>query len=244
VVKLGEVDEVAQDFAAGLKQPLTVSIRPASDPVEVAKIGLWLQQRRPVLQVRGDCVGSCAKSILLSGDTLTITPGSVIAFGGMAEVGMRMKEQIDAGDIFSDEERSQASRDHFLKVFKPWIDRGFAVREQHARQAAVPDAVLRFIDAATGGWRVDRVSFSGEDFSFNLKPVRHGCMWWVPDAVGLKQLGLDVPGYRPARLADAAKLLDVPQHLIYIGPTLEVLPEQPLCTVPPGSTTFNIHALP
>jgi len=243
-VKPGEADEVAQDFAGGFKKPLTLILSANSDPVEVARIGLWLKDRRPALQLKGDCVGSCARSILLSGGTVTVKPGSVIAFGGMAEVGARMKEQIDAGDLFSADERSQASRDRFLKVFKPWIDRGVAVREQYALQAALPDTVRSFIEAVTGRWRVERVSFAAEDFNFSLKSAGHACLWWVPDAEGLKQLGLDVPGYQPASRSEAAQRLKVPEYFVHVGPALETLPEQPLCAEPVGAPNFSVTSLP
>lgn len=241
-VAKGEADEVSRDFAAGLTKPLSIDIHPLSDPPEVLKIGLWLQQQRLAVQLKGSCVGACARSILLSGRVQRIKPGAVIAFGGMTEVPARIKDQMDAGEFFIDgDERSQASRERFLQSFQPLIDQSMASRGLLARQVPLPAQAQAFIDRTTGDWRVHRVSFAGAEGNFSLTPGQHQCLWWVPDAEGLRQLGLDVPGYRPASRAEAAKLLKVPEGVIYVGPALAALPEQPLCE---GAQNFSFPLLP
>lgn len=241
IVKAGEADEVAQTFVAPLKKPLTLRIQPFSDAHEVARIGRWMQERRPALLIKDACVASCARAMLLSGGAISIAPGAVIAFGGMGDFGAAMKDQLDAGELFTDDARSQASRERFLLKFKTLIDYSTTSRELQAQLAPLPEPVRVFIDMVTGGWRIANLSFSDDSFSFGLKSSRHRCLWWLPDAEGLRQLGLTVSGYRPASRAEAAKLLKVPEEFIYAGPLLETLPEQPLCSAAPGNTNLPMR---
>jgi len=240
-VRAGEADEVAQTFVAPLKKPLTLRIHPFSDAREVTRIGRWMQDRRPALLVKDACVASCARALLPAGGAISIAPGTVIAFGGMGDLGATMKDQLDAGDLFSDDERSQASRGRFLQKFKALIDYSVTLRELQAQLAPLSKPAQAFLDAVVGSWRITRLSFSDDGFNLSLAGGRHQCLWWLPDAQGLQQLGLDVRGYQPASRAEAAKLLKVPEQVIYAGPMLEALPEQPLCSMPPGHTNFPMQ---
>lgn len=241
VVKPGEADEVAKTFVAPLKKPLTLRIHPRSDAREVVRIGRWMQERRPALLIKEACVASCARAMLLSGGAVSIAPDAVIAFGGMGSLGATIKDQLDAGELFIDDERSQASRERFLFKFKPLIEQHVALRELQAQLAPLPADTRAFIEAVAGGWRITDLSFSNDDFRFGLKSGSHGCLWWLPDAEGLRQLGLRVPGYQPASRAEAAKLLKVPEQLIYAGPLLATLPEQPLCSASAGDPILPLE---
>ena len=241
-IKPGDADEAARDFAGELKHPLTLIIRTDSDPAEVGRLGLWLRERRPAIELKTACVGSCARAVLMSGTAISIKPGTVIAFGGMSGVPAKAKDQIDAGELFTDDARSLASRDRFLASFGKRIERSLAWRERQAQLAPLPDDARLFLDAIVGGWRITQLSFHSEGFRFGLAGGRHRCLWWLPDAQGLQRLGLDVPGYQPASRAAAAKLLGVAEDFIYAGPLLGALPEQPLCGAPPGET--NLPMLP
>ncbi len=235
-VKPGDAAEAALDFAGELKRPLTLIIRPDSDPAEVGRLGQWLHERRPAIHLQDACVGSCARAVLMSGTTITIQPGTVIAFGGMSGVAAKAKDQIDAGELFTDDARSLASRDRFLASFGKRIAQSLAWRELQAQLAPLPDDARLFLDAVVGGWRITQLSFHSEGFRFGLTGGRQRCLWWLPDAQGLQRLGLDVPGYQPASRAAAAKLLGVAEDFIYAGPLVGALPEQPLCGAPPGHT--------
>lgn len=229
VVKAGDADEVARDFAEPLTRPLTVDIAPLSHPQEVMKIGLWLRERQPALALRSSCVGACAKAILMSGKVTRIEPGTLIAFGGKTETMARRKDQIDAGELFIEgNAMSEASRDRFLKQYEGPINNSLAVRALAAQQAPLPPRVKAFLAATTDSWKTVSQRF-GADTRFVIRAAKHQCMWWVPDAEGLKQLGLDVPDYQPVSAAEAAKSLEVPEAFIYAGPALDALPEQPLC---------------
>lgn len=239
LVERGDAAEVASDFAKPLTRPLAVSIDPKSDPLELMKIGQWMREHQPELELRDSCVGACAKSILMSGKVRHIKPGTVIAFGGMTELMARRKDQIDAGDLFiQGDELSEASRDRFLQQHEAAISTSLAVR---AMQAPVPPQAKAFMDATVGSWKTVRQTFGVESRFIIATAGKHRCLWWVPDAEGLKQLGLDVPDYQPASRADAAQLLKLPEAYIYVGPALDALPEQPLC---PGQKGFNFPPLP
>ncbi len=242
IVRPGEAEEVRADLAESLKKPITVDIDPRSHPIEVMKIGLWMRERQPALMLKGSCVGSCALSILLAGKLQGIKPGTVIAFGGTTALPARIKDQIDAGEFFSDDDdRSRRSRASFLKSFETPIRQSLELRELLAQQVPLPAPVRSFIDTLTQ-WRVERLFFIDDQATFSLASVRHACQWWVPDTQGLRQLGLDVPGYQPVDRTRAAKLLKVPEGFIYIGPALDALPEQPLCEGMKGG--FHLPPLP
>lgn len=241
VIQAGDAEEVARDFAEPLTRPLTVDIAPQSHPQELMKIGLWLRERQPALALRGSCVGACAKSILMSGKVTRIEPGTLVAFGGMTETMARRKDQIDAGDLFIQGNAvSEASRDRFLQQHAAAINNSLAVRALAAQQVPLPPRVKAFLQATTESWKTVTQRF-GADSRFTIRASKHQCMWWVPDAEGLKQLGLDVPDYRPVSAAEAAELLKLPEAFVYVGPALDVLPEQPLC---PGESKVIFPPLP
>lgn len=240
VVKAGDAEEVARDFAEPLVLPLTLDIAPQSHPLELMKIGLWMRERKPEVQLElhGHCAGACAKSLLMSGKVRRIKHGTVIAFGGLTESMARRKDQIDAGELFiKGDELSEASRDRFLQQHAAAIATSQAVR---AMQAPLPAPVKAFLAATVDSWKTVRQTF-GLESRFILSAPKHRCLWWVPDAEGLKQLGLDVPDYQPASPAEAAQLLKVPEAYIHLGPALAELPEQPLC---PGQKGFKFPELP
>jgi hypothetical protein len=240
-VEPGEAKEVAAEFAELPERPITMYIFPRSDPLEVTRLGLWVQDKRPALRLKGSCVGSCARALLTSGAPLQIESGTVIAFGGMGGLGAALKDQLDAGDLFNDDERSQASRARFLLKFKPLIEQSVASRELQAQLTPLPETARAFLDAVAGGWRIVDVSFSDDDFRFGLKSGNHRCLWWLPDAEGLRRLGLDVSGYQPSSRADAAKLLKVSEQFIYAGPLLETLPDKPLCNGAQGNINLPMR---
>ncbi|HEY0955064.1 MAG TPA: hypothetical protein VGE36_09930 [Roseateles sp.] len=241
-VKPGDVEEVRTELAGPMKTPLSIDIDPRSHPVELMKIGLWLRERQPLLKLKGSCVGNCARSILLAARVQAIQPGTVIAFGGRTEVPARLKDQIDAGEFFTDDdERSRRSRETFLKSFETPIQQSLALRSLLAQQVQLPAQVQAFVDSVVASWRVDRLSYIDDEAKFSLKAGRHRCMWWVPDAQGLRQLGLDVPDYQPVDRTAAARLLKTPEAFIYVGPALETLPEQSLCE---GQKNFSFPLLP
>lgn len=230
-VRAGEADEVSRDFAEGLKKPLRIDIHPQSDPVEVAKIGLWLYEHRPAAYLDGSCVGACAKSILLSGAIQHIKPGTLIALGGITEFPLTVQRQVDAGELFNDNDaRSQAARERFSQTIQPEVERARALQRVSSQQGTLPAAPRDFVNALTGGWRVRNTGFeAGQSAHMTLATPKHACLWWVPDAQGLRELGLDVPNYAPVSQAHAAKLLEVPAYLVYVGPMVAPLPEEPLC---------------
>lgn len=241
IVRSGDAVQVSRTFVEPLKRPLAVNMAPGSHPLELMKIGLWMRERQPELALRGSCVGACAKSVLMSGRVTHIEPGTVIAFGGATEMKARMKDQIDAGDLFvQSDELGAASRERFLQQQGASIALSQAVRALAAQQAPLPPQVKVFIDAVTGSWTTRQVNF-GLEPRFTIKAERHRCWWWVPDAEGLRQLGLDVPGYQPASLADAARLLKVAESYIHVGPVIDVLPDQSLCA---GGKDVRFHELP
>ncbi len=239
IVAPGDLEEVQADLAGPLRSPLSIDIHPLSDPIEVARIALWLREHQPplTLTLKGSCVGSCARSLLLAGQVQTIQPGTVIAFGGVTGVLATLKDQIDAGKFFTDDdERGRQSREAFLKSFDKSIQRSQTLRDLTTQQAPLPPMAQSFIDRLLGGWRVDRLSFIDDEAKYSVATGQHRCMWWVPDAEGLRQLGLDVPGYQPVDRAVAAELLKLPESFVYVGPALDTLPEQPLCKGQKGFT--------
>ncbi|MFG6412592.1 hypothetical protein ACG02S_01630 [Roseateles sp. DC23W] len=228
-VTLGDAAKVAAEFATPLRRPLSVSIDPRSHPLELMKIGLWMRERQPELELRGSCVGACAKSLLMSGRVKRIGAGTVIAFGGMTEMMARRKDQIDAGELFlQGDELGEASRASYLRQHEAAIESSLAVRALATQQLPLPPVAKTFVEVAIEGWKTRRMSF-GVDSRYIVAAERHRCMWWVQDAAGLKQLGLDVPDYQPVSAAEAAELLKLSANYIYVGPALAVLPEQSLC---------------
>lgn len=234
-VRAGEAEEVRRDFAKGFSKPLSVKIDPRSDPFELMQIGLWLRDQDVRLEFRESCVASCAKFILLSGKAMRITPGTTIAFGGMAwhEVFATALAQIDAGELFDlNDERSRASRDRFLEKARAGAKN---IRELRATFERLNTPHSDFISSLSGALKVRQMSFSDDQFNMNWSAPNGRCLWWIPDAEGLRQLGIDAPEYRPVSRAAAAKLLKAPEWLIHVGPVPDAAVVPQLCPVPEGA---------
>ena len=229
-IRPGDYDEVTRDFAAGFPKGLQIKIDADSAPFETMRIGLWLRERRPALDVRRPCVGPCASFILSSGASARIEPGTVIAFNTRPEVEAMVRDRLVAGELFIAEEASQLSRLRLLDRLKDRSDKSALMRD--AADAQIPAPALKFRRELTLPDGLTDVKFDEERFNFSLRLRAGSCLWWVPDAEGLRQLGIQAPGYQPASRAAAAKLLKVDPQLIYIGPALDAMPQPGLCSFP------------
>jgi hypothetical protein len=237
----GDVDRIREAFGNRPPTTLTLDIAPGSEPQALVQMAAWLREAQPLVSFKGSCAGPCAVFVLPAARIQAIEPGTVIAFGGMAEAPARIKDQIDAGEVFIADEASQQARDNFLRQYGDRIRGALALRDERLRSASLPGPVQAFIDESVGHWRLDRLSFSEGSSRFTLKPGTHRCLWWVPDAQGLAQLGVQAPGYLPADAAGAARRLGVPATVIYAGPALTELPAQPLC---PGQKGLKLPPRP
>lgn len=225
----GDLDEVRRDLTGHFDKPMMLRIDPASHGAEVMRIGLWLRDQQPAIRLRDTCVGACAWFMLDSGRSLQVAKDTVIAFGAYAELWAGIGIQLDRGDLTIDDARSRAS----IRSFKDripaavWKDAA-ALREARLTQSRVPAWVQDFVMSSTS-LTVEQLARDEKDFNFRVYTSPHRCIWWVPDAEGIRQLGLSVPGYVPPDAARAARALGVPAKVIYIGPALRELPPTSLC---------------
>lgn len=129
--------------------------------------------------------------------------------------------------MFAEADVTAASRKRFLTRWKQIFERSQAI-QAHAQQRW-PAAVLDFMRALPGPVERDRLSFAEQNFHYEVHAEPGHCLVWVPDAEGLRQLGLDVPHYQPVARTSAAKMLKVSEKLIYIGPMVIPAATQGLC---------------
>jgi len=227
-IRPGDFDEVVHHFSAGFPKGLQIKIDPDSAAFETMRIGLWLHERKPMLDVRRPCVGPCASFILSSGGSARIETGTVIAFDTRPEWEAMVRDRLIAGELFIADEGSQLSRLHLLDRLRDLTDKSALMRD--AADAQMPAPALKFLRKLTLPEKLGDVQFDEQRYNFKVSLKNGSCLWWVPDAEGLRQLGIDAPGYRPASRAAAAKLLQVDPALVYIGPALDAMPEEGLCT--------------
>ena len=238
-VRPGEFEEAKEDLTGHFDQPLRLDIDPRSNAREVMRIGLWLREQKPAIELRNSCVGSCAMFMLGSGRSLRIAKGTVVAFGAQVEWFADVADQLRSGKLNVDDERSKTSTERFLQRAATGIAYSLDLRE-HATQATwLPSPMLSFVRELTGHPTITKLSFDEQRFDLAFGLASNQCLWWVTDAEGLRQLGLDVPGYQPVSRAVAAKLLKVPETMVYVGPALPAVPQNPtLCQ--PGSEFLNL----
>lgn len=228
-VRAGEFEKVKIDFSAGFSKPLQLNIGLRSDELEVARIGVWLREQRPILDISGVCAASCAMFVLGSGRAAMARPGTLIAFSNLDEWPASLADQIEAGVLFnSEDERSLASRERLKQRFTAQIEHALALRELRRQHATPPAWVQDFNHRLTGDWVFKDLDFSDERLNVRLQN-RHNCLFWVPDEEGLRQAGFDIPGYRSPGIEEAAKILEVPAASVYVGPALKDLPADSLC---------------
>ncbi|RZI60760.1 MAG: hypothetical protein EOP37_10545 [Rubrivivax sp.] len=225
----GDLDEVRRDLTGHFDKPMMLRVDPASHGAEVMRIGLWLRDQQPAIRVRDTCVGACAWFMLDSGRSLQVAKDTVIAFGAYAELWSSIEIQLDRGDLTIDDDRSRDSIRSFKQRIPAavWRDAA-ALREARLTKARAPAWVQDFVMSTTS-LTVEQLARDEKDFNFRVLTSPHRCVWWVPDAEGMRQLGLSVPGYVPPDPARAATALRVPAKVIYIGPALPELPPTALC---------------
>ncbi|HEY4083973.1 MAG TPA: hypothetical protein VGM81_25065 [Burkholderiaceae bacterium] len=228
----GDVEDARKAFARGIDRPLLIDLAVDSNKAEVLRLGEWLNSQRPVLDINEQCFGPCAWLVLNSGRALNIRAGSAIVFDTTDFMYLRLRERIESGDLFADAAVTAASRERFLARWTPRYTVSQALMD--AAQQRWPANVFDFVKALPGRLDQDRLSFDDKDFNYSLSGEPGHCQYWVPDAEGLRQLGLDVPQYQPATRAAVAKLLKVREGVIYIGPIVSPMPPQGLC---PTSST-------
>jgi len=242
-VRPGEFDETKEDLTGHFDKPLRLDIAPHSNAREVMRIGLWLREQKPAIELRNSCVGSCAMFMLGSGRSLKIAKGTVVALGTSSEWLADLADQLRSGQLSVDDERSKASTERFLEKAHIGIAYSLDLRE-HATQASwLPAPMLAFVRKLTAQPVINQLIFDEQRFEIQVAFPPGACRWWVPDAEGLRQLGLEVPDYQPVSRAAAAKLLKVPETAIYVGPALPTLPQDPpLCQS--GKAPFQLSDPP
>lgn len=229
----GDFEQVQREWAdERFERPLRLRIGTDSgDGLQVARLGRWLQERRPVIKVEKDCVTACARDLLPAGRALLAERGVLIAFSSADAWPLVLKQALDAGQLFVDDGGAgQAMKDRFVAQMQGQWEQADAIQALRAEGAGPPAPALAFLDRLTRPSAVDSVVFNRQNFQFTMKHSELGCMAWVPDAQGLKQLGLDLPGYTPPSRAEAAKRLNLPPERLYLGPMPDTPPDQPLCT--------------
>ena len=227
-----DMDAVRKKFPQGPDRPLLVDIDDKSSLPAVVQLSEWLQAQRPVLDVEKPCVGPCAWLIAGTGRAINLRRGAVIAFDTTSELMIfdALRARIDAGEVFSDAALSEATRERFLERSKALRD---AADTFHKRTQQIwPEPMLSFVQALSGPLTQARLVIKDDGFSATLKGTSARCLWWVPDAQGLRQIGIDVPRYQPPAPEAMAKLLGVSANQIYVGPMREDVPAEGLCPRP------------
>jgi hypothetical protein len=232
-IRPGDYEKVQSDFAKGFSKPLDIKVDTDSHPFETMRIGLWLADKRPPLRVLRQCVGPCASFLLMAASSARIEKGALIAFNVRPEWEAwafgRIRE--DGKELFIEQEMSQLSRARLLDRFKTRAKTSGLMRD--AADQLMPAPAIQFLRALTLPVQLNQVAFDEERYDFKLSLKVGQCLWWVPDAQGLAQLGVQVSdSYSPVDRDRAAKQLGVSPALVYIGPMVDPIPEGGLCTQP------------
>lgn len=226
-VRPGDAKWLDRHFSDAIAKGVTIKIAPDSDAFETMRIGLWLKERRPALELKASCIGPCASFVLTSGSKVRVDPGVLIALNVRPEWEAWAFGRVREGDLFIDQEMSQLSRARLLERFKLKAQSSGLMRD--AADQLMPASATKFLRDLTLPDSLDHVSFDEHSYDFKLQMRVGRCFWWVPDAQGLKQLGVEATGYQPVDRAQAAKQLGIDQRLIYAGPAVDPIPESGLC---------------
>lgn len=231
-LRAGDADQVQREWAEQrFEKPVRLRIgEDSGDGLEVARLGQWLRERRPVVQLERDCLRACARDLLTAGRAWLADKDVLIAFSSMEDWPLVLKQALDDGQLFSDDGGLGSDvKASFVAKYQPLWERAQAIQALRDGAPGLPAAAQRFLDQLTRPTGTSRVTFSGGQGTFEMTHSALGCLAWVPDAQGLKQLGVDLPGYQPPALAEAAKRLKLPAERIYVGAMPDTPPAQPLC---------------
>ena len=225
----GDMSTVLKKFSQGLDRPLLLGVDAGSAPVAVMQLADWLRAQRPLLDVDDACTGSCAWLLVSTGRGLDVRRGAFIAFDTASALQLFevVRQRIEAGELFTDASASAASRQRLQDKVKAIF------ADAHAYDLQVrklwPAPMLAFVEALRGPLNKPELVFDDERVNIAFDGDRPRCLWWVPDAQGLRQIGLDLPGFQPPPRERLAKQLNVNAAQIYVGPMLEAQPAQGLC---------------
>lgn len=170
---------------------------------------------------------ACASNRLLAGRAWAADRGVLIAFSSVDDWPLVLKPALDDGRLFLDDQGASAeSKARFVQQYRPFWEDAHVVQ---TLRVDLPEPAQSFLDQLTRPAAVSAVSFMTTRAHLKLEHSALGCMAWLTDAAGLKQLGIDLPNYKPPERADAAKRLKLPGERLYIGAMPDTPPTQPLC---------------
>lgn len=193
----------------------------------MAQLGAWLRERRPFIHLQRDCINSCARDLLPAGRAWKADRGVMIGFSSMGDWPLVLKQALDDGQLFLDDQAAGSEvKARFVKQYSPQWENASIIQ---TLRADLPDRAQSFLDQLTRPSAVTSVTFNVSSFKLAINHSPLGCMAWLPDAVGLSQLGIDLPDYLPPEREEAAKRLKLPAERIYIGAMPDTPPTQPLC---------------
>jgi hypothetical protein len=187
---------------------------PGGDVLEAIAIADVMQKSGLPMEVSNYCLSACALIFALT-ENHTIRPGGYLAFHGgetgwVAEMGAAW---------LAYEPKSEAIRERFF------IQRAEKLAEFAAKKDAFRLALLRRGHDAS--WhdtlmtltspKLREVEFDEETLSIKAQLDLPICDWWVPDRLGLEEIGIALNRFDVPDRLEVGKLLNLPSDRIYWG---------------------------
>lgn len=215
-IKPGDFDELKKRLDARPRAKVFIK-SPGGNSTEAIRMAELIHERGVAVEVTDYCASACSSFVFLASPLRTVGASGFLAFhAGHVGVLRAVLSQLQQHRGSSPEE------DEIYRANMSKLQADFDNHEQRQRTAHETFGVVPLLQGAllrlTAPKRVDvRVDEANRKVTLDLQEGA-SCDWWVPDAAGLAEVGVQVKMADERLDRDAiARRLSVPKERIYFG---------------------------
>lgn len=179
-------------------------------------IGKVIHERQMAVEVDGDCFSACAQAIFLGGATKSLRRRSFLAFhaGDTTLKKLLLEEYAKFTPAKASDAESLATRVADMRVRHDLLERRLASFNEIV---GLRPEVVEFFVTLTSPSKL-RVEINAEGTAHRATMQPPPCDYWVPDAVSLRAVGVNVPDFQLPSVNWMARHLSTSAERIYFGP--------------------------
>jgi len=208
-------DEKFIELATARVRTVVVSSR-GGDYETGLSIGAAIHKLKMAVEVDGECFSACAQFIFPAGSTKSIRARSFLAFhaGDTTLKKLLLEEYAKFKPARTADAEGLAERVTNLRARHALLEQEAASLNELV--GIQPNAVEFFVALTSPRNLRAEINAAGTSHRATMQPAP--CDFWVPDAAGLRAIGIDVQDFKLPPVASMARRLGVSAERIYFGP--------------------------
>lgn len=183
---------------------------------EAIKLADAIHESKLPVEVRRFCISACANYLVPSAARVQVKPGGFLAFHAGTEGWLKGVLPFLREHKGSTPAENLVYQDNLRKLLADYQVLSEASDRIHRQAVLAPwftDVVFQLTALP-----IDSVTVDEAERHVEFKAVKRSrCEFWVPDADGLAEIGLRVPGYERPDKKSIASTLNVPVERIFWG---------------------------